>query len=188
MGYVVGLLGVEPSTSASSERRSNLVSYRPAAGVGIEPTGLLHPVAFKATALGRYATLPVRIDRELNSEGTSRCSTVFGTAAVASRLAYPGAAHAGHRPQLQGVASVELVGGAPRGHQADGGRIEHPQGASPDHRFPAGYLATRSAIQERRSEHSKPTGFWPAHSLAAKPGNPARFDLLAYRPGDSNPD
>jgi hypothetical protein len=29
---------------------------------------------------------------------------------------------------------------------ADGGRIEHPQDSRPDSRFPAGYLATRSAI------------------------------------------
>jgi hypothetical protein len=41
---------------------------------------------------------------------------------------------------------------------ADGGRIEHPQDVSPDLRFPAGYLASRSAIHERKARGSNARG------------------------------
>jgi hypothetical protein len=198
-----------------------------------------------------------RRDRESDPEGSSRRSAVFGTAAVARRLASPSRNVLPRRPtpdladslliysvetakmpvgktrranlsdrvigQLRdadflaasdlGVglspmarptewAALGQLGFPPTGRPrpdpvadlgrgvigADGGRIEHPQDASPDLRFPAGYLATRSAILARkvlgsnqRTTHSRDLGL-ANRRLTARPTFPA------YRPRDSNPD
>lgn len=69
----VGHLGIEPSDTCSSDRTRQPAGSWPA----------------DVARAGRIAH-PWRKGRESDPQGSSRCSPVFGTGAVASRLAFPG--------------------------------------------------------------------------------------------------